>query len=106
MGARMNKKEYPIVEVMWVDAEEKGEVGWNDIKEMIKYAKRPCPTMRTVGYEIFKGPDHISLLSTVGPDECSTVEKIPISFIKNITYLKELPGKSQGTTTTKTATRK
>jgi len=101
MGQRMHKKEYPIVEVTWVDAEEKGEIGWNDIKEMIKYAKRPCPTMRTVGYEIFKGPDHISLLSTVGPDECSTVEKIPISFIKNIIYLRELKTNTQGPTTKK-----
>ena len=25
-------KEYPIAEVVWKDAEEKGETGWNDLK--------------------------------------------------------------------------
>ena len=27
-------QKYPIVEVVWIDAEEKGEVGWNDLKAM------------------------------------------------------------------------
>ena len=83
----MTSKQYPIVEVTWLDAEEKGDVGWNDIKDIIKYAKKPCPTMKSVGYEIFRGPEHISLLSTVGPEECSTLEKIPLWFIKKIEYL-------------------
>jgi len=87
MRPRMTSKQYPIVEVTWLDAEEKGDVGWNDIKDIIKYAKKPCPTMKSVGYEIFRGPEHISLLSTVGPEECSTLEKIPLGFIKKIEYL-------------------
>jgi hypothetical protein len=41
---------YRLVEVIWVDAEEYGEVGWNDLKAMKKYAKKPCPRMRSVGY--------------------------------------------------------
>lgn len=87
MGPRMNSRSYPIVEVVWVDAEEKGEVGWNDIKEMVRYAKKPCPTMRTIGYQIYRGDDHIALLSTIGPDECSSLEKIPIAFVKEINEL-------------------
>ena len=83
----MAKKNYDIVLVEWVDAEEKGEVGWNDIKEMLRYAKKPCPVMRAVGFLIYKDHEHISLLSSMGPDECSTVEKIPAAFIKSITPL-------------------
>ena len=93
MGPRMHSRSYPIIEVVWVDAEEKGEVGWNDIKELIAYAKKPCPTMRTVGYEIYRDDDHVALLSTVGPAECSTLEKIPIAFVKKINVL-SVPGQT------------
>ena len=48
----MPKKNYEIVLVEWVDTEEKGESGWNDIKEMLRYAKKPCPVMRSVGFEV------------------------------------------------------
>ena len=78
---------YTLVEVIWVDAEEYGEVGWNDIKAMKRYAKKPCPEMRSVGYVLFSDKSHISLASTVGPDQCSTIEKIPIEFVKSITEL-------------------
>ena len=55
-------KTYPMVEVLWIDAEEHGEVGWNDLKEQLKYAKKPCPTMRNIGYEVYRDDDHISLV--------------------------------------------
>ena len=78
---------YNIVEVTWVDAEEFGEVGWNNLKEQLKYAKKPCPQMRTVGYEVYRDEDHISLLSSISVKDSSTVEKIPMAFIKSITIL-------------------
>ena len=78
---------YNIVEVIWIDAEEHGEIGWNDIKTQLRYAKKPCPKMKTVGYEIYKDDDHISLLSSIGVKDSSTVEKIPVAFIKSITIL-------------------
>ena len=84
----MPKKNYDIVLVEWVDAEEKGESGWNDLKEMLRYAKKPCPVMRSVGFEVYRDKDHIALLSSIGPDECSTVEKIPTGFIVSITPLR------------------
>ena len=43
--------------------------------------------MRTVGYLVHEGDEHVALLSTIGPDECSTLEKIPKSFLKSLTYL-------------------
>ena len=78
---------YDIVEVVWIDAEEHGDVGWNDLKEQLTHAKKPCPTMTTVGYLVYDGKDHISLLSTIGNKECSTLEKIPKGFIVSITTL-------------------
>lgn len=83
----MAKKNYNIVLVEWVDAEEKGDVGWNDMKSLLRYAKKPCPVMRSVGFEVWRDKDHIALLSSVGVDECGTLEKIPLGFIKGITTL-------------------
>ena len=81
-------RKYPIVEVVWIDAEEKGDVGWNDLKAQLRAAKKSCPEMHTVGYEVYRGKDHISILSTIGPDESSTLEKIPLGFVKSIKELR------------------
>jgi len=81
--------EYDIVEVVWIDAEEHGDVGWNDLKEQLSHAKKPCPTMTSIGYLVYEGKDHISLLSTIGQKECSTLEKIPTGFIISITRLQK-----------------
>jgi len=78
------KKDYDIVLVVWTDAEEHGEVGWNNIKDQLKYAKKPCPDMRSVGFEVWRDAKHIALLSSMGDKECSTVEKIPMGFITSI----------------------
>ena len=78
---------YPLVEVIWVDAEEHGDVGWNDLKEMNKYAKKACPVMKSVGYVLYRGDKHIALADTIGPEECSTVQKIPTEFVKVIREL-------------------
>jgi hypothetical protein len=78
---------YKMVEIVWLDAEEKGEVGWNDKKEMLRYAKKPCPKMKSIGYMIYEGENHYSLLSSIGPDECSTIEKIPKSFVVQVNEL-------------------
>jgi len=76
-----------MVEVVWVDAEELGEVGWNNLSKQKKEAKKPCPTMRSVGFVLHEDDRHISLASTLGKDLCSTVEKIPKSFVKQIEIL-------------------
>ena len=80
--------DYRLVEVLWVDAEEYGETGWNNLAAMKRYAKKPCPIMRTTGYVIYEGKSHISLASTVGDKECSTIEKIPTEFVKSIKDLR------------------
>jgi hypothetical protein len=87
MVAKKAGKDYDMVEVMWIDAEEHGEIGWNNLKAQLKYAKTPCPLMRSIGFEVWRDDDHIALVSSIGDKECSSVEKIPIGFIKSITKL-------------------
>ena len=92
----MNDKKYEIVEVKWKDAEEHGEIGWNTLKDQLKYAKKPCPIMHSVGYCVHRNDDHISLLSSIGEKESSSIEKIPIAFVMEIAIL----NKSTSTSTT------
>ncbi len=80
-------KDYELVEVIWVDAEELGDTGWNNLKGQLRDAKKPCPTMKSVGYVVYQDKNHISLLSTIGKDLSSTLEKIPVGFIKEINKL-------------------
>ena len=81
------RKNYPIVEVIWYDAEEYGDVGWNDLKVMLVHAKKPCPEMHTVGYCVYRCKEYISILSTIGPKEASTLEKIPTGMVKSINII-------------------
>ena len=85
----MKLNKYPIVEVIWIDAEEHGDVGWNDLKMQLAHAKKPCPEMYTVGYCVYRDEEHISILSTIGDRECSTIEKIPMGFVQSIKELTE-----------------
>ena len=91
--AKKRTIDYKIVEVCWIDAEEQGDVGWNDLKSQLAYAKKPCPVMRSVGYLVYECDEHVSLLSTIGDKECSTLEKIPRGFIKSIIELTPSPPK-------------
>jgi len=90
MVSKKNGKNYDMVEVLWIDAEEHGEIGWNNLKAQLKYAKQPCPLMRSIGFEVWRDGDHIALISSYGDKECSSVEKIPMSFIKSITKLNKV----------------
>ena len=71
----------------WVDAEELGDVGWNNLRDQLKCAKKPCPVMKSVGYCVYRSDTHISLLSSMGKDVASTLEKIPTSFVVEVTVL-------------------
>lgn len=82
-----NATNYDIARVTWVDAEESGDIGWNCLKETIKKAKSPCPTMVSVGHVLYRDDKHISLVSTIGQEECGRLEKIPMSFVVKIEIL-------------------
>ena len=85
---KIEPADLPIAEVLWVDAEDIGDVGWNDLDELLTKAAEPCPVMRSVGYVLHHDESHISLLSTIGPQECSSLEKVPAEFLKSVAYLK------------------
>ena len=101
--SQMKTEQFPVVEVVWIDAEERGDTGWNDLDEMLEEAERPCPTMTSVGYCVYRGDDHIAILSTIGPGVSSTMEKIPTGFIVSVTVLREplVTVKNRKTKTTK-----
>jgi hypothetical protein len=96
--AKKKQKEYALAEVVWIDAEEHGDTGWNNLREQLAYAKKSCPSMRTVGYIVYEGPEHIALLSTIGDKECSTIEKIPNAFIRSIIPLTRKTGARRSAT--------
>ena len=83
----MVSKDYDIVEVVWTDAEEIGDTGWNNLKSQLRDAKKPCPTMKSIGYLVHQNDKQVSLLSTIGKDLASTLEKIPVGFIIEINKL-------------------
>ena len=85
---KLDPAKLPIAEVIWIDAEEIGDVGWNDLTYLKKKAKDPCPTMRSIGYVLHHSKSHISLLSSIGPVECGSLEKIPAEFLREVTYLR------------------
>ena len=71
-----------IIEVVWVDAQEFGEIGWNDLNDILTESEKPCPIMHSVGYLVRSDKDVISLLRTLGEDVSSTLEKIPRAWVK------------------------
>ena len=75
--------------MIWTDAEEHGDVGWNDLKSQLAHARKPCPQMKSVGYCVYRDDEHISLLSTIGYKESSTLEKIPLGFVIIVRELTE-----------------
>ena len=86
-------KNYEIVEVVWVDAEELGDTGWNNLKSQLRDAKKPCPVMKSVGYLVYQSEKQVSILSTMGKDLASTLEKIPTGFIVEINKLTKVEDK-------------
>jgi hypothetical protein len=83
------KMNYKIVKVSWYDAEEIGEVGWNSLSCQKKTAKKPPPRMESVGFLVYECETHVSLLSTIGTKESSTLEKIPRGMILGMVELAE-----------------
>lgn len=81
------KRTYSIVEVIWIDAEEIGEIGWNDPSEVLADAAKECPIVHSVGYVVFESDSHISLIRSWHSEGFSTVEKIPKGFIREIRAL-------------------
>lgn len=86
---------YPIVEVLWRDAVEIGDYSWNDLEEMLDQAKEPCPLVKSVGYMIYDGEAHISLVGGFHSEQASRVECIPKGCIEAIRLLEKKLENSQ-----------
>lgn len=80
---------YPLVEVIWVDAEEVGEIGWNNLEDMLEAAALPCPIVHSIGYLVHDSESHISLIRAFFAEGSSSVEKIPKRFIEDLRVLRE-----------------
>lgn len=91
IGANMThstpKERFPIVEVIWIDAIEEGEMGWNDPDDSVAIASSDCPVVHSVGYVVFESDSHIALIRAWHSDGYSSVEKIPRGFIRSIRTL-------------------
>lgn len=81
-----------IVEVIWTDAEEYGDPGWNELSDMLRYCKEPCPIMSSVGFLLMSDNTQIAIASTLGPGLSGRVEKIPRGWIVRETIIR--PGVS------------
>lgn len=80
---------FPIVEVLWRDAAEIGDYSWNDLDELLDQAKEPCPLVKSVGYLVFDGEAHISLIRGFHSEQASRVEIIPKGCIEAIRVLEK-----------------
>jgi hypothetical protein len=87
MTISTQKDKFPIVEVIWIDAIEEGDLGWNDPSDAVNAAASECPIVHSVGYVIFESDTHISLIRAWHSDGYSSVEKIPKGFVKAIRTL-------------------
>jgi hypothetical protein len=76
-----------IVKVEWIDAETKGDQGWQDLETAKEEAKKlPC-VMTTVGFLLADFTTHICLTDSLGTEECGQVNKIPREMIKSMSVI-------------------
>ncbi len=79
-----------LVRIHWVDASSHGGPGWVDLDDAIEFAKSDPPIMRTVGWVLHEEPGHggwLSVVDTLGGEECSSIHKIPYAMIVDKEYL-------------------
>jgi hypothetical protein len=86
-SAQEETSEYPMVCVTWKDAESQGGPSWEDSSEMLEFAKKPLVLVRTVGLLIHSDDEKVAVTDTVSGDQMGGVNKIPKSWIMEITQL-------------------
>jgi hypothetical protein len=77
-------RDWPVVSVVWVDAEARGGPGWEDAEDLVEFALRPLAEVRTVGLMIHTCDQYIALTDSRGPDQVGVVQKIPRSWIVSL----------------------
>lgn len=76
------QKEFKMVLVTWGDTEHMG--GWHDKLELLDYVEKPCITMKSVGWLIYNGYDHVVLAMTCGENNSGELLKIPWPMISDM----------------------
>ena len=78
-----------MAKVTWIDAETTGDTAWQSLEEIKVEAVKPPPIMTTIGWVLHDCPTHLSLVDTLGPEDCSMMHKIPKEMIRQISTLIE-----------------
>jgi len=81
------KNDYKLAQVSWTDAETYGDTSWMKLEEAIEQANTAPPTMRSVGWVLYKDATYIALTSDLGPEECGHITKIPIAMITTMKWI-------------------
>lgn len=76
------KQKYPIVEVVWQDAE--CNPTWTSI-EKIKEGK--LPIIRTIGFLLHEDDEKLIVASTIGGDEVNATMMIPADWVTKVWYI-------------------
>lgn len=66
--------------ITWIDAESQA-AGWRDLEESRISAAKELPTVLSVGFVIFDGKNHLTLMHSDGGDEHIHAIKIPKRWI-------------------------
>lgn len=79
MSTLQKKIKYPLVMVIWKDAE--SDNAWADMGEIQAWADRPA-IICEIGWEIYQGKEYLVITNQVGEDgEMGNRTKIPIGWV-------------------------
>ena len=81
--SKKNPSSPPLVEVLWLDAEDIG-VGWYDKDEIDK--SYPAPSL-AVGYLIHKDKSCVKIVPLMNHNHCGNGITIPLGMVRKIVYL-------------------
>ena len=80
------KPKRKLVRVWWTDTERTPDA-WEDVEEVTAWLKKPLLSCPSVGYLLYKGPDHLVLYATDHRNQLLHGLKIPAKCIQEIEYL-------------------
>lgn len=79
-----NMAEYPVVEVLWLDASSLGGEHWIGVSDLIDF--KPAKSL-SVGYLVEDRKNYITLLGMVNDSTVGHALTLPKGMIKEIRYL-------------------
>ena len=73
-------------EITWHDAETYGDSNWISAEDVCTQIRKAPPEMRTIGYVLWDDEEYIAVCDTVGPEETSSITKIPRRMITGMVH--------------------